>query len=316
MSKKRKHDGGANSKSGTQKARIAAHKKAVAQKPKAPPSEAEKARRKQLQQNQRPPPPFSPSDSVLLVGEGDFSFALSLKRGLGVRKVTATSYDSAEEVARKYPQAAENIAALLSGDPPKKDGEEEEEQDEIAAALDGWDSDSSPKTETEYAVHHSIDATALLKRRVFSKSSKRYDRIVFQFPHVGGITKDQDRQVRSNQQLLLGFFKSAAPLLSPTGTVVVTLFEGMPYELWNIRGLAKEAGLVTKISFAFEAAEYPGYKHVRTLGNLEGGGGWKGEERKARMYIFGTGAAGSRMAGSGAGGDKKRKTRDDDDEDE
>jgi len=105
---------------------------------------------------------------------------------------------------------------------------------------------------------------------------------------VGGATKSQDRQVLYNQRLLLGFFKSAKPLLSlKSGIVVVTLFDGLPYELWNVRALAKEAGLVAVTSSRFDAGLFPGYKHARTLGNIEGGGGWKGEDRRARMYIFG-----------------------------
>lgn len=37
----------------------------------------------------------------------------------------------------------------------------------------------------------------------------------------------------------------------------------------------------------FQTSAYPGYKHARTLGNVEGAGGaWKGEERKARTYVF------------------------------
>ena len=81
-------------------------------------------------------------------------------------------------------------------------------------------------------------------------------------------------------------FRAASPLLTPSGTIVVTLFEGEPYTLWNIRDLARHVGLSIVRSFAFQSAVYPGYAHARTLGTIEGGGGWKGEERKARSYIF------------------------------
>ncbi|KAF8537148.1 hypothetical protein BDD12DRAFT_655657, partial [Trichophaea hybrida] len=260
-----------------------------------PPSKVKK-------QNQRPPPPFSKNDCVLLVGEGDFSFALALKRHLGVRNITATCYDNEQALAEKYPQVVDNITAFvdtnISARPQDTDKEAEDEagHDEMDETLSDWENSISAKpgkTAGEFKVLYAIDATKLLKRRIFSKSSRRYDRIAFQFPHMGGITKDQARQIRYNQELLLNFFKNAKPLLTPdTGTVIVTLFEGLPYELWNIRALAKEAGLFTKTSFAFDASEYPGYKHSRTLGNIEGkGGAWKGEERKARMYIFSVEAA-------------------------
>lgn len=86
--------------------------------------------------------------------------------------------------------------------------------------------------------------------------------------------------------LLVGFFKSALPLMAAEGSIIVTLFEGEPYDLWNIRDLARHVGLKVERSFKFQASAYPGYKHVRTLGNIEGGGGWKGEDRPARTYIF------------------------------
>lgn len=87
-------------------------------------------------------------------------------------------------------------------------------------------------------------------------------------------------------ELLVNFFKAAVPLLAPEGSIVVTIFEGEPYSLWNIRDLARHVGLKVGRSFKFQAEAYPGYKHARTLGNIEGGRGWKGEDREARTYIF------------------------------
>ena len=58
--------------------------------------------------------PYSPSDFVLLVGEGNFSFARALARrfgGLGTR-IVATSYDTREQVLAKYPDATEILEEL------------------------------------------------------------------------------------------------------------------------------------------------------------------------------------------------------------
>ena len=87
-------------------------------------------------------------------------------------------------------------------------------------------------------------------------------------------------------ELLVAFFKSALAILSPNGQIIMTVFEGDPYELWNVRDLVRHAGLKVNRSFRFEASAYPGYKHARTLGNIDGGGGWKGENRPARTYLF------------------------------
>ncbi len=111
-------------------------------------------------------------------------------------------------------------------------------------------------------------------------------------------------------ELLVSFFRAATPLLSPTGTIVLTIFEGEPYELWNVRDLARHVGLKVGRSFRFQSAAYPGYKHARTLGNIEGGGGWKGEERAARTFLFEVVGEGENGVGGAAekrrGGKRKR----------
>lgn len=93
-------------------------------------------------------------------------------------------------------------------------------------------------------------------------------------------------------ELLVNFFKRALPSLAPHGSIVVTIFDGMPYTLWNIRDLARHSGLAVERSFKFQAAAYPGYHHARTLGVVKNKAGeksetgWKGEERPARSYVF------------------------------
>jgi 25S rRNA (uracil2634-N3)-methyltransferase len=158
-----------------------------------------------------------------------------------------------------------------------------------------------------------------------------WDVICFNFPHVGGLSTDVNRQVRANQELLVGFFKSCVPLLSAApepvdsddeweddededededvsdddgedaqssgkavrtgpGQILVSLFEAEPYTLWNIKDLARHAGLQVVTSFRFPWTSYEGYSHARTLGEVEGKnggrGGWRGEDREARMYVF------------------------------
>jgi len=157
--------------------------------------------------------------------------------------------------------------------------------------------------------------------------------ICFNFPHVGGLSTDVNRQVRANQELLVSFFKSCVPLLSAApepidsddewedgsssspsssddddedkaedvqttgkttrtgpGQILVSLFEAEPYTLWNIKDLARHAGLQVVTSFRFPWSSYEGYSHARTLGEVEGKdggrGGWRGEDRDARMYVF------------------------------
>ena len=127
---------------------------------------------------------------------------------------------------------------------------------------------------------------------------------MFLFPHVGGKTTDVNRQVRANQALVVGFLEGAKRMLKPGGKVVVSVFEGAPYELWGVRNLARHVGLVVEASGRWEWERWPGYRHARTLGDLEGG--WKGEERGARVYVFGKEGGGE----EGGVGDGKGKEGD------
>lgn len=118
-------------------------------------------------------------------------------------------------------------------------------------------------------------------------------------------------------ELLVAFFKSALPFLSPLhgSSIIVTLFEGEPYTLWNIRDLARHSGLEVAQSFKFQAKAYPGYHHARTIGVVKArnggeGGGWKGEDRPARSYVFVRKGEGV-LVGPGK---KKVESEDEDDE--
>ena len=216
-------------------------------------SNPQKSRKTLSSGKTEPTIPFDPDDRILLVGEGDFSFAKSIVEHHGCCDVTATSLDAKDALFDKYkPQVEQHVQYL-----------EDEGQN----------------------VLHNVDGTKLGSNKMLSQA-RSFDRILFNFPHVGGKTKDVNRQVRFNQELLVKFFAAAMLLLTPSGTIVVTLFEGEPYTLWNIRDLARHSGLEVQRSFKFHAEAYPGYSHSRTLGNIEGGGGWKGESREARSYIF------------------------------
>ena len=216
--------------------------------------------------------PFTPIDRILLIGEGDFSFSASLLTTHACTSLTATSFDDRTTLLQKYPQSASHIQML--------------------------------EVEPDCTVLFGVDATKIGKPGIKGSGGKEvrkarngvegagpgFDKIVFNFPHVGGLTRDVDRQIRHNQELLLGFFGAAVPLLTrdceSEAAVIVTVFEGEPYQKWDIRGLARDTGLRVGRSFRFSAQAYPGYRHARTLGNIEGGGGWKGEDRPARTFIL------------------------------
>lgn len=187
--------------------------------------------------------------------------------------------------------------------------------------------------------HSSISAKSLSKYKAIRRKGP-FNKIIFNFPHVGGLSTDVNRQVRANQELLVAFFKSCKPLLASrsnpvqssrlrgwgeseseetngdsssdhneiqdaraNGQVIISLFEGERYSLWNVRDLARHSGLRVVTSWRFPWETYPGYRHARTAGEIlrktngvdavdknsarhKKGGSWKGEDREARGFVF------------------------------
>ena len=101
--------------------------------------------------------PFDPTDKILLIGEGNFSFAHALAvnpppqlQHLPPENVTATAYDTEEECLAKYPDAQEKIDTLRA---------------------------------KGVTVIFGVDATKLDK--VSQLKGKRWNKIVWNFPHAG-----------------------------------------------------------------------------------------------------------------------------------
>ncbi|KAI8380955.1 uncharacterized protein BYT42DRAFT_593034 [Radiomyces spectabilis] len=217
----------------------------------------------------RPKPQYSSADKILLIGEGNFSFARSLVDHYlteGSEQLFATCYDTEAVLYEKY-------------------GDEAKDNIEAVRVMGG-------------TVLFEVDATQLAKEKALKKH--RFSKIVFNFPHAGLGIKDQDRNVLANQELLSKFFLSAEPLLSdgktkglekdidqdeedteqhnddykdplPEGEIHVTTKTCKPYNLWSVRGLAKSTGkLAVKTTYAFHCEDFPGYEHRRTIGFKKG----------------------------------------------
>lgn len=252
-------------------------------------SQATKKNKQQHQPSQaKPIIPFNPHTRILLVGEGDFSFAASLIRDHGCADILATSYEpNRSALLSKYPHAEANLREIESAFEHEEDG-------------------------GKWRVQFGVDARRLDANKLVRRYKGRWERVWFNFPHCGGRSRDVNRQVRFNQELLSEFFGCASKLLrtadrgdenrefedgdGESGSIIVTLFEGEPYTLWNVRDLARNKGLGVKRSWEFDPSVYPGYRHARTVGVIKKGGmdgdeesttAWKGEERPTRTYEFG-----------------------------
>ncbi|KAI7861699.1 hypothetical protein BDF14DRAFT_1865770 [Spinellus fusiger] len=219
---------------------------------------------KSLQKRQKPT--YTSKDRILLIGEGNFSFARALSEKYlteGSERLVATCFDSEKTLYEKYGEEVKDNIAYITALGAK--------------------------------VFYDVDGTQLEKCKGIKNDL--YSKIVFNFPHAGSGIKDQDRNVRSNQELLSAFFASASQRLSdgkrlfyqesikeeeeeekekevaayeeeplPNGEIHVTIKTCKPYHLWAIRNLAKTGQLATKTTYAFHPDDYPGYEHRRTLG--------------------------------------------------
>ncbi|RIB04118.1 hypothetical protein C2G38_1988860 [Gigaspora rosea] len=192
------------------------------------------------------PPPYHPDDNILLVGEGNFSFARTLAESILYtgHNIIATSYDTKEILIKKYDDAQSNINIFI---------------------------------ECGGQVLYQVDATKLENCKELK--NKRFDKIVFNFPHTGLGIKDQDRNILANQLLIHSFLKSSLNFLTSRkiysdnkdGEIHITMKTGLPYDHWNIRKLIKSIeNLGIKETFDFNPNLYPGYEHRRTLGFKEG----------------------------------------------
>src|ERR1700750_972771 len=120
--------------------------------------------------------PIDPLDKVLLVGEGDFSFAASLVDDHGCSQVLATTNDSEETCLAKYPNTAASHQSLI------RTAYDDSFEDFQKALPDG-------------PILFNIDATNLQKSKEVKRAAA-YDWGIFNFPHVGGLSTDIKSQGR------------------------------------------------------------------------------------------------------------------------
>jgi len=265
---------------------------------------------------QRSTIPFNPTDRILLIGEGNFSFARALTfnvpaslEQLPPRNITATSYDAENDCYVKYPDAKIIVQGLR---------------------------------EKGVEVLFDVDATKL--KNMPALKGRKWDRIVWNFPHAGKGITDQDRNILTNQMLILGFLCSSAPFLAvgpipsfsttrkkkqkseddddvlddadedddddgfgqlprnintgKRGTLLVTLRNVVPYTKWDVPRLAKKPPAPTSASikpnpvytllrsFAFNRQMWNGYEHRMTKGERAHGHGKTGEGGEDRTWEF------------------------------
>ncbi|GJN33673.1 hypothetical protein PR202_gb22294 [Eleusine coracana subsp. coracana] len=173
---------------------------------------------------------YSSEQSILTVGDGDFSFSLALATAFGSgANIVATSLDSYGALRVKYSEAESNVMEL----------------ERLGAT-----------------VLHGVDAKTMNCRG--DLKNKRFDRIIFNFPHAGFLGREYEAHVISaHKKLVRGFFSNASHLLGPHGEIHVSHKVGHPYDSWDLEQLASESSLVLTEKVGFYKADYPGYNQKR-----------------------------------------------------
>ncbi|KAH9049493.1 hypothetical protein EDB84DRAFT_1453049 [Lactarius hengduanensis] len=225
--------------------------------------------------------PFKSSDKILLIGEGDFSFVVAMSQHPPPPlEYLVPANITATCCYSKYSEAQQYVRVLR---------------------------------ESGAQVLFGVDATKLEKTSALK--GKTFDRIVWNFPHAGNGITDQDRNILSNQVLILGFLRSAAKFLvsgpvpqsQPSrkrkpgharGTILITLRNVSPYTEWDVPKLAKSPPpprssidppnprYILLRSFVFHRSDWKGYEHRMTKGERAHGQGKTGLGGEDRTWEF------------------------------
>ncbi|XP_068323323.1 uncharacterized protein At4g26485-like [Pyrus communis] len=151
---------------------------------------------------------------ILLVGEGDFSFAPCLATSFGsASNMVATSLDSREELNVKYSKAMKSLMELEN---------------------------------MGCKIFHGVDVHTMLHHPQLTRME--FDWIIFNFPQAGYsnircLSEKKQHHILLHQNLVKGYFKSSRDLLTRSGEIHVTHKTSYPFPEWEIENLAEEAGL-------------------------------------------------------------------------
>eukprot|EP01031_Cornospumella_fuschlensis_P033989 gene33989-41132_t len=174
--------------------------------------------------------------STLILGDGDFSFSLSIARSDPPRAkkyLVTSSYESKDTLLRIYSTAGHNIATL---------------------------------EDMGVQVLFNVDATNLSQCSVLE--NKVFRSIVWNFPCVCADhgADGQATELAQNQALVSGFFRNLSAFLHPRkGEVHVTHKTIEPFSWWGLKDLAQQQGFRCAFEVVFDKYNYPGYTNRKAL---------------------------------------------------
>lgn len=176
----------------------------------------------------------------------------------GVR-LTATSYDSLETCKKKYKKTVVESLETLAAATPRAAVLHDFDATRIGASF------ARQQDPGHSTASHDQEGQGGAKKKKKKQRNKKFDFIVFNFPHTGD-DSGLDDSIRSNRKLVQLFAKSATEVLKPGGEIHVTVVNRYPYTAWKVGLLdAAAPGLLDYCgTVPFDPVMYQGYKHVTT----------------------------------------------------
>ena len=198
--------------------------------------------------------PWYTNKTILTIGDGDFSFSLSLAKYHAPRRVVATSYESHDTVVTTYTNSGKILDELQCLG---------KSQTTSLNMRCGDSKESSYRSAATVKVLHNIDAKSLTKCEELQSYVNCFDYIIWNFPCVRD-TQGADAQTADmdeNKEMLRVFFREALPFLkcSTPSAIHITHKTIEPFCWWGITNIAEENGLYFYSgSLLFDRCLFPG----------------------------------------------------------
>lgn len=171
---------------------------------------------------------------VLILGDGNFSFTLSLVRGVQLLRnfegvtVVATSFDEHDELLKKYPEWAHNMHELAKF--------------------------------PSVVVKHGVNASVSLHDQLLP-ASHYFSDIIFNFPHVGS------ENALQHCRLLAHFLHAAGQIMEPDLSVVSISLADEQADRWKLFATAERLGFARLPNhldnIPFREGDFDGYELKR-----------------------------------------------------
>lgn len=167
--------------------------------------------------------------SILLLGEGNFSFTLSLWEKLQTLqhvRVVTTSFDSLDELHCKYPDSVRNVLKKLN-------------------------------SHGLVQVLHGIDATLCLKQQLVHVNISSFDHVIFNFPHLG--TED----CMLHMSMIGHIMHSVKSVLKDQSSIFYLSLSQQQYERWNVEKMALLNNFLLQQQVPLRLSNWPQYEMKR-----------------------------------------------------